>query len=123
MRFSVDDFAARSSDELSLTRGDRIELIERDDDFGDGWFLGRHMQHGGTGLFPEGMPALDPWSLYRAPQLLTYFQSIHALPRRVPCLGTPTGAPNRPSSRILCLSAAPPRCSCTQKLLEEARPP
>lgn len=50
----VHDFVARSPDELSLTKGDRIELIERDDDFGDGWFLGRHMTNGNTGLFPEG---------------------------------------------------------------------
>lgn len=44
---------ARSPDELSLSKGDRIELIERDDDFGDGWFLGKHMTNGNTGLFPE----------------------------------------------------------------------
>ena len=50
----ADEFQARSPDELSLARGDRIELIERDDDFGDGWFLGRHLQNGNTGLFPEG---------------------------------------------------------------------
>lgn len=50
----VHDFAARSNDELSLSKGDRIELIERDDDFGDGWFLGRHMNNSTTGLFPEG---------------------------------------------------------------------
>ena len=50
----VHDFVARSPDELSLAKGDRIELIERDDDFGDGWFLGRHMNNGNTGLFPEG---------------------------------------------------------------------
>ncbi|KAG2170247.1 hypothetical protein D6D17_05216 [Aureobasidium pullulans] len=49
----VHDFIARSPDELSLAKGDRIELIERDDDFGDGWFLGRHMTTGATGLFPE----------------------------------------------------------------------
>ena len=49
-----DDFEARSPDELSLRKGDRIELIERDDDFGDGWYLGKHIQHGKTGLFPEG---------------------------------------------------------------------
>jgi len=52
--FLPDDFIARSPDELSLAKGDRIELIERDDDFGDGWFLGRHMNNGNTGLFPEG---------------------------------------------------------------------
>lgn len=50
----LDDFEARSSDELSLTKGERIELIERDDDFGDGWYLGKHTQSGKTGLFPEG---------------------------------------------------------------------
>ncbi|KAJ1331914.1 SAM domain (Sterile alpha motif) [Microdochium nivale] len=49
----VHDFIARSSDELSLAKGDRVELIERDDEFGDGWFLGRHMANGNTGLFPE----------------------------------------------------------------------
>jgi hypothetical protein len=40
---------------LSLKKGDRIELIERDDDFGDGWYLGKHLQDGTTGLFPEGL--------------------------------------------------------------------
>ncbi|KAI1353513.1 hypothetical protein F5Y01DRAFT_54576 [Xylaria sp. FL0043] len=49
----IHDFQARSSDELSLAKGDRVELIERDDEFGDGWFLGRHMVNGNTGLFPE----------------------------------------------------------------------
>ncbi|KAI0146948.1 hypothetical protein GGR57DRAFT_279964 [Xylariaceae sp. FL1272] len=49
----IHDFQARSSDELSLAKGDRVELIERDDEFGDGWFLGRHMVNGNNGLFPE----------------------------------------------------------------------
>ncbi len=51
---AVDDFSARSSDELTLFKGDRVELIERDDDFGDGWYLGRHLTNGASGLFPEG---------------------------------------------------------------------
>lgn len=50
----ADEFLARSPDELTLARGDRIELIERDDDFGDGWFLGRNTETGDSGLFPEG---------------------------------------------------------------------
>lgn len=50
----VDEFLARSPDELSLRRGDRIELVERDDDFGDGWFLGKNTETGDSGLFPEG---------------------------------------------------------------------
>ncbi|KAI9725636.1 MAG: polar growth protein [Chrysothrix sp. TS-e1954] len=49
----IHEFTARSTDELSLAKGDRIELIERDDDFGDGWYLGRHLSNGKTGLFPE----------------------------------------------------------------------
>ncbi|KAF4550712.1 Variant SH3 domain-containing protein 1 [Elsinoe fawcettii] len=49
----IHDFVARSPDELSLSKGDKIELIERDDDFGDGWFLGKHLANGNTGLFPE----------------------------------------------------------------------
>ncbi|KAI1081057.1 hypothetical protein F5B20DRAFT_70422 [Whalleya microplaca] len=50
---AIHDFLARSSDELSLAKGDRVELIERDDEFGDGWYLGRHLVNGNTGLFPE----------------------------------------------------------------------
>jgi hypothetical protein len=52
--FCADDFEARSSDELTLAKGDRVELLERDDEFGDGWFLGKHMVNGNSGLFPEG---------------------------------------------------------------------
>ena len=37
-----------------MSKGDRVELIERDDDFGDGWYLGRHLTNGNSGLFPEG---------------------------------------------------------------------
>jgi hypothetical protein len=58
IRRRPDDFLARSSDELSLAKGDRVELIERDDEFGDGWFLGKHLVNGNSGLFPEG--SYDP---------------------------------------------------------------
>ncbi|KAG4435877.1 hypothetical protein IFR05_008643 [Cadophora sp. M221] len=56
----IHDFSARSSDELSLTKGDRVELIERDDDFGDGWYLGRHLMNGNSGLFPEVYTRIAP---------------------------------------------------------------
>ncbi|GAB1314011.1 Budding protein BOI2 [Madurella fahalii] len=49
----IHDFQARSSDELSLAKGDRVELLERDDEFGDGWYLGKHLVNGNSGLFPE----------------------------------------------------------------------
>ena len=73
--FSIDDFEARSPDELSLSKGDRIKLIERDDDFGDGWYLGEHIQNGKTGLFPEGMKVLE--SLKKSISLTTWRGSLY----------------------------------------------
>ena len=60
-----DDFKARSSDEISLSKGDHVELLERDDEFGDGWFLGKHMVNENSGLFPEGEPGTPPALLNR----------------------------------------------------------
>lgn len=48
----LDDFDARGADELTLRRGDKVELVELDEGFGDGWYLGKHMANGTTGLFP-----------------------------------------------------------------------
>ena len=36
-----------------MRKGDRIELVELDDGFGDGSFMGRHIAHGVSGLFPQ----------------------------------------------------------------------
>ncbi|KAL1880921.1 hypothetical protein Plec18167_003456 [Paecilomyces lecythidis] len=52
MLLVVHDFDARGADELTLRRGDKVELVELDEGFGDGWYLGKHMAHGTTGLFP-----------------------------------------------------------------------
>ncbi|KAE8146175.1 hypothetical protein BDV25DRAFT_54789 [Aspergillus avenaceus] len=48
----VHDFEARGPDELTLRRGERIELVELDDGFGDGWYLGKDLKTGTSGLFP-----------------------------------------------------------------------
>lgn len=71
---SIDEFQARSSDELTFVKGDHLELIERDDEFGDGWYLGRHLGNGNTGLFPECLFFI---SLPSPPWYLTYI-SLHA---------------------------------------------
>ncbi|KAF2174893.1 hypothetical protein K469DRAFT_612794 [Zopfia rhizophila CBS 207.26] len=78
----VHEFQARSPDELSLARGDRIELIERDDDFGDGWFLGRNMQNGDSGLFPEvyTRPAPKPTITAAAHQRAPSQPSVESAP-------------------------------------------
>ncbi|KAI6782021.1 SAM protein [Emericellopsis cladophorae] len=70
----IHDFEARGSDELSLSKGDRVELVERDDEFGDGWFMGRQLANGNTGLFPElytrpAQPALASSSAAPSPLL------------------------------------------------------
>lgn len=46
------NFRARVSDELTLIKGDKVGLIEKDDSFGDGWFLGQNSSTGKSGLFP-----------------------------------------------------------------------
>ncbi|KAK5942657.1 polar growth protein [Knufia obscura] len=56
----VHDFDARSGDELTLRRSERVELIELDEGFGDGWYLGKHLTRGGTGLFPGVYTAKAP---------------------------------------------------------------
>ncbi|RMZ77769.1 hypothetical protein DV737_g4188, partial [Chaetothyriales sp. CBS 132003] len=50
----VHDFDARSPDELTLRKAERLQLLELDDGFGDGWYLGRHLSRDATGLFPGG---------------------------------------------------------------------
>ncbi|RJE17553.1 polarized growth protein [Aspergillus sclerotialis] len=56
----VHDFNARGPDELTLRRGDKIELVELDDGFGDGWYLGKVVKTGITGLFPGVYTTVAP---------------------------------------------------------------
>ena len=43
-----------------MRRGDKIELAELDEGFGDGWYLGKLLKTGITGLFPGGL--LSPFN-------------------------------------------------------------
>ncbi|KAJ6789414.1 hypothetical protein PWT90_03644 [Aphanocladium album] len=82
---------AQSSDELSLGKGDRVELIERDDEFGDGWFLGRHLINGNTGLFPEVYTRPTPKNVPGAsPPVATEVPSLPATAASIPTLTPPT---------------------------------
>ncbi|EOO03477.1 putative sam domain-containing protein [Phaeoacremonium minimum UCRPA7] len=67
----IHDFQARSSDELTLAKGDRVELIERDDEFGDGWFLGKHLVNGNSGLFPEVYTRPAPKGVPNTPAIVS----------------------------------------------------
>ncbi|KAK5113977.1 hypothetical protein LTR62_003100 [Meristemomyces frigidus] len=108
----IHDFVARSTDELSLAKGDRIELIERDDDFGDGWFLGRHLGNSATGLFPEvyTTPAPKGTLTNTAHQRRVSdgppksasgaSDASHASPTQARHLSGPTTVPARPASSL-----------------------
>lgn len=63
----LDDFDARGSDELTLRRGEKIELVELDDGFGDGWYLGKELKEGTVGLFPGGTNSALPLGEGRTP--------------------------------------------------------
>ncbi|KAJ1309325.1 hypothetical protein OPQ81_004986 [Rhizoctonia solani] len=55
------DFVPEHDDEIEFRAGDRIEIIERDELYGDGWWQGR--VHGKTGLFPEAYTTREPPAL------------------------------------------------------------
>ncbi|KAK9451118.1 uncharacterized protein V1518DRAFT_454483 [Limtongia smithiae] len=49
---AVHNFARRTYDELSLRKQDLVEVLETDAGFSDGWYMGRNLSTGKTGLFP-----------------------------------------------------------------------
>ncbi|ORY81032.1 hypothetical protein BCR37DRAFT_62638 [Protomyces lactucae-debilis] len=51
--FAVFNFPGTTEEDLPLTAGERIEVLSRDDDFGDGWWEGRSLETGRVGLFPK----------------------------------------------------------------------
>ncbi|GJJ07548.1 hypothetical protein Clacol_001750 [Clathrus columnatus] len=50
--YALHDFTPEHDDELTFKAGDRIEVIEKDDLYGDGWWQGRNLT-GKVGLFPQ----------------------------------------------------------------------
>lgn len=68
--YVIDDFLARGADELTLRRGDKVELLELDEGFGDGWYLGKHVAENRTGLFPGGKNPLLPSDVVIADNLM-----------------------------------------------------
>ncbi|KAG9101848.1 polar growth protein [Ceratobasidium sp. 370] len=65
------DFTPEHEDEIAFRAGDRIEVVERDELYGDGWWQGRDPS-GKVGLFPEAYTTREP------PQL-THGTPLHAL--------------------------------------------
>ncbi|GAA6039658.1 hypothetical protein JCM8097_002239 [Rhodosporidiobolus ruineniae] len=64
--WALHDFEAENEDELSFRAGERIVVLERDDQYGDGWFQGRN-ERGEVGLFPQSYTSSRPPSFYPLP--------------------------------------------------------
>lgn len=74
-----DDFDARSADELTLRKTERVEVIELDSGHSDGWFLGKNLTRGGIGLFPGGMTATSSMKRSHTELASLYHQRIAIL--------------------------------------------
>ncbi len=60
MRIALFDFEPRDSQELSLTKGDIIQVVSSESDVGAGWWVGKKTLHDGTslvGVFPANYTA------------------------------------------------------------------
>ncbi|KAK3988333.1 protein BOI2 [Cladorrhinum sp. PSN332] len=100
----IHDFIARSSDELSLVKGDRVELLERDDEFGDGWYLGKHLVNSNSGLFPEVYTRPAPKVVTTSTSTSTFTQSKQPL---TPLAEVASEGPTAASSPIEETKSAP----------------
>ncbi|KAI6127371.1 hypothetical protein EDD16DRAFT_1751122 [Pisolithus croceorrhizus] len=49
--YAIHDFRPENEDEIAFRAGDPIEVIEKDDQYSDGWWQGRNLE-GKIGLFP-----------------------------------------------------------------------
>ncbi|EPQ58889.1 hypothetical protein GLOTRDRAFT_135903 [Gloeophyllum trabeum ATCC 11539] len=57
--YALHDFAPEHDDEVPFRAGERIEVLEKDDLYGDGWWQGRNLA-GQTGLFPQSYTTPAP---------------------------------------------------------------
>lgn len=71
-----------------------MELVERDDDFGDGWYLGKHLLNEQSGLFPEGV--YSSRSYLSLPRLTDATVYTKPAPRNVPSAPLTQPLPSKP---------------------------
>ncbi|KAF9458484.1 hypothetical protein BDZ94DRAFT_1226253 [Collybia nuda] len=72
--YALHDFLPEHEDEVSFHAGERIEVIEKDDLYNDGWWQGRNLT-GKTGLFPQSYTTPAPPST-DAPEPTTSTSSV-----------------------------------------------
>ncbi|KAE8227137.1 hypothetical protein CF319_g335 [Tilletia indica] len=56
--WALHDFEAEQPDEVSFKAGEKIVVVEKDDEFSDGWYTGTN-ESGHTGLFPFAYTTTD----------------------------------------------------------------
>ncbi|SPO24347.1 related to BOI1 - BEM1 protein-binding protein [Ustilago trichophora] len=81
--WALHDFEAENPDEVSFKAGECILVVEKDDEYGDGWWQGTN-ENGHTGLFPFTYTTIDR-------NLALSAKSGNATPD---ALGTPQGVPS-----------------------------
>ncbi|GAA5979446.1 hypothetical protein JCM10908_002927 [Rhodotorula pacifica] len=57
--YALHTFEAENEDELTFEAGERIIVLERDDQYSDGWYQGRN-ERGEIGLFPQSYTSSRP---------------------------------------------------------------
>ncbi|KAG5716742.1 Protein pob1 [Termitomyces sp. T112] len=57
--YALHDFTPEHEDEVSFHAGERIEVIEKDEQYSDGWWQGRNLA-GQVGLFPQSYTTSAP---------------------------------------------------------------
>ncbi|BGP22425.1 phospholipid binding protein [Rhodotorula toruloides] len=63
--WALHTFEAENDDELTFEAGEKIVVLERDDQYGDGWFQGRN-ERGEIGLFPQSYTSSRPPSFFHS---------------------------------------------------------
>jgi hypothetical protein len=78
--YGLHDFVAEHEDEISFKSGEKIEVVEKDDEFGDGWWQGRATD-GKVGLFPRDYTTTQPpGDSQTAPQVASTSSTSTILP-------------------------------------------
>ncbi|KAH8977537.1 hypothetical protein EDB92DRAFT_1916615 [Lactarius akahatsu] len=101
------DFVPEHEDEISFRAGERIEVVEKDEQYEDGWWQGRNLA-GKVGLFPES---------YTQPAPPTSEPPPAAIPASLPPAPAPAdSAPSSPPSLLI------PEPESLQSLHEDTSP-
>ncbi|GAA5835372.1 hypothetical protein JCM11251_005217 [Rhodosporidiobolus azoricus] len=115
--YALHSFEAENDDELSFEAGERIIVLERDDQYGDGWFQGRNTRNE-VGLFPQSYTSDRPPSFYPFPD--SALPSTSDSPSPSPTSGEATASPPTPengeTNGSIVTSSLPPPVAVTSGL-------